>query len=337
MGVQITELVEGRAITLEELFDKRIAIDAFNWIYQFLSIIRQKDGKPLMDTQGRVTSHLSGLFYRTMRMLEAGIKPIYVFDGEPPEFKKKTAQHRRDARAEAMKEWKAALEKEDYEEARKQAARSATITDDIIQDAKELLDAMGVPHIQAESEGEALCSAICRKGDAYAVATQDYDSLLFGTPRLVRNLSITGKRRHGGEYVEVKPELILMDDVLEKLGIEREQLIILSILVGTDYNPGGVKGYGPKRALELVKEKKTLKAVMKEVVWDFDAAPEEIYEFFLRPAGAEYSIEFRDLDAEKIKRILCDQHDFSVERIDMTLQKFAEDKKTSQKSLNKWF
>ncbi len=336
MGVQITELVEGRVITLEEFFDKRIAIDAFNWIYQFLSIIRQKDGSPLTDSHGRVTSHLSGLFYRTMRMLEAGIKPIYVFDGEPPEFKKKTAQHRRDARAEAMKEWKEALEREDYEEARKKAARSATITEDIIKDAKELLSAMGVPCLQAESEGEALCSAMCGKGDAYAVATQDYDSLLFGAPRLVRNLSITGKRKKGSEYVDVKPELILLDDVLEKLSITREQLIILSILVGTDYNPGGVKGYGPKRALELVTERKTLRGVMKEVVWDFDVAPEEIYEFFVKPASPDYEITFGALDADRIKKILCDQHDFSVDRTESTLQKFAEEKKSGQKSLGGW-
>ena len=336
MGVQITELVEGRVITLEELFDKRIAIDAFNWIYQFLSIIRQKDGEPLRDANGRVTSHLSGLFYRTMRLLEAGIKPIYVFDGQPPAFKKQTTEQRHDVRTEAMREWKEALAREDYEEARKQAMRSTTITDEIVEGSKELLNAMGIPCVQAPSEGEALCAAICRRNDAYAVATQDYDSLLFGAPRLVRNLSITGKRKQRGEYIEVKPELMLLQDVLEKLGISHSQLIILGILVGTDYNPGGVKGYGPKRALELVKEKKTLAAIMKEIVWDFDVAAEEIYEFFARPAAAEYKIHFQELDADRIRKIMCDRHDFSAERIDSALNKFLEERKAGQKSLGRW-
>lgn len=336
MGVQITELVEGRVITLEELFDKRIAIDAFNWIYQFLSIIRQKDGEPLQDSKGRVTSHLSGLFYRSMRLLEAGIKPIYVFDGEPPAFKKATAQQRHDVRAEAMREWKEALAREDYAEARKQAMRSTTITDEIIEGGKELLAAMGIPCVQAPSEGEALCAAMCKRDDAYAVATQDYDSLLFGAPRLVRNLSITGKRKKGKEHVEVKPEMVLLNDVLEKLGISREQFIILSILVGTDYNPGGVKGYGPKRALELVREKKTLAVVLKEIVWDFDVAAEEIYEFFASQAAAEYEIQFQELNTETIKKILCDRHDFSAERIDSALAKFIEEKKAGQRSLGRW-
>lgn len=335
MGVQITELVEGKIITLEELFDKRIAIDAFNWIYQFLSIIRQRDGSPLMDSRGRVTSHLSGLFYRTLRLLEAGIKPIYVFDGEPPALKKATAEKRKEARAEALKEWKEALERSDYEEARRQAMRSSTITDEMIEGGKELLGAMGVPCVQAQSEGEALCAAMCRRGDAYAAATQDYDSLLFGAPRLVRNLSITGKRKKGREYVEVKPEMVLLNEVLEKLGITREQLIILSILVGTDYNPGGVKGFGPKRAIELVKEKKTLAAVLGKIAWDFDAAPEEIFEFFMKPAGAEHNIEFRSMDIDTIKKILCDRHDFSAERIDSALEKVTK-QKSGQKSLGRW-
>ncbi|MBI2076010.1 MAG: flap endonuclease-1 [Candidatus Aenigmarchaeota archaeon] len=337
MGVKLTALVEGRAITLDELFDKQIAIDAFNWIYQFLSIIRQKDGQPLQDSQGRVTSHLTGLFYRTLRVMEAGIKPVYVFDGEPPEFKKEVAAKRRDIRAEAVKEWKEALAKGEYAEARKYAMRSSTITDEIIEDCKKLLDAMGVPCVQAPSEGEALCSVMARKNDAYAVATQDYDSLLFGAPRLIRNLSITGKRRRGKDYIDVKPEIIILSEVLEKLDINHDQLIILGILAGTDYDPEGVAGYGPKKALDLVRQKKTLKSVLKEVVWDFSVSAEEIFDFFSNPTESTYTIEFRELDPEAVKKILCDEHDFSVDRIDSALKKLDEEKKAGQKSLQKWF
>lgn len=337
MGVQLKELVEGSEITFDDLLGRKIAIDAFNWLYQFLSIIRQADGTPLMDSKGRTTSHLSGLYYRTTKLLEAGVKPIYVFDGEPPAFKRQTTEQRRDVRAEAMKEWKEALERKDFASARKHAQRAVQLTDEMIEQSKELLSALGVPAVQAPSEGEALCSLMAKKGDAYAVATQDYDSLLFGAPKLIRNLSITGKKRRGSEYITVKPEMILLKDVLDSLDLNRKQLIVLGMLIGTDYNPGGIAGFGPKRALEIVKEKKTLDAVMKEVSWESDVLPTEIYSFFLNLPDANYSVRFHDIDEERIKGIMCDEHDFSEERIESALKKLKEAKSKEQKSLSKWF
>lgn len=336
MGVQLTDLLQGQEITFQDMFDKKIAIDAYNWIYQFLSIIRQRDGEPLKDSHDRITSHLSGLFYRTMKMLEAEIKPVYVFDGKPPEFKKHTTEQRRDVRAEAMKEWKQALERKDYEKARKYAQRAVTVTEDIVNDSKELLKAMGIPVIQAPSEGEALASVMTRKGDVHAVATQDYDSLLFGCPKLIRNLSITGKKKRGDSYILINPELIVLEGVLDNLKINQNQLIILGILVGTDYNIGGVTGFGPKKALDLVKEKKTLKNVMKSVVWEFDVPAEQIFDFFKNPPETKYEIAFNPLDEDKIKNILCDEHDFSEERIDNAIKKLEERTKSDQKSLNRW-
>ena len=271
----MTDIIKGEEISLEHLFDKKIAVDSLNWIYQFLSIIRQTDGTPLQDSKGRTTSHLSGLFYRTIKLMEAGIRPIYVFDGKPPEFKK-VLEERRDVRAEAAREWKEALKRGDMEAARKHAQRSAAVTDEIIESGKKLLDAMGVPVIQAPSEGEALCAIMAGRKEAYATATQDYDSLLFGCPLLVRNLSITGKRKRGDNVITINPELFVLKDILKSLSINQNQLIILGILVGTDYNPGGVPGFGPKKALELVKKKKTL-----------DAAMEGIFLGFFVPAGGE--------------------------------------------------
>jgi len=335
MGVQLTSLVKGNEITLEDLFDKRIAIDSFNWLYQFLSTIRQPDGEPLKDSHGRVTSHLSGLFYRTMKLLNTNIKPIYIFDGKPPEFKKEVAAQRRDARAEAMREWKEALKRKDYEAAKKFAQRSSTVTEEIVEDSKNLLDAMGVPWLQASSEGEALCALLCKNNDAYAAATQDYDSLLFGSPRLVRNLSITGKKKRGDTYITINPESMILEDVLKELEINHDQLIILSILVGTDYNEGGVSGYGPKKALDLVREKKTLKNVFKNIIWDFPVSAEDIFEFFKKPMKMDYEIEFADLNPEEIKKILCEEHDFSEDRIDNIINKM-EERKGEQSSLSRW-
>lgn len=335
MGISLTQLVEGQEIGFEDLFDKRVAIDSFNWIYQFLSIIRQPDGTPLKDSKGRVTSHLSGLYYRTLKMLESGVKPIYVFDGKPPDMKKETAEGRRDVRAEAAKAWQEALAKEDLVAAKKHAMRATTITDEIIETSKSLLDAMGVPWVQAPNEGEALCSLMCRKGDAYAVSSQDYDVLLFGSPRLVRNLSISGKKKRGKDYVMVNPELVLLKNMLEKMGINQEQLITLGILVGTDYNPGGVSGYGPKKALTLVKEKKTLNKAMDGLVWDFPVTPQEIFDFFQNPKEIKYDIKFRELDEERVKRVLVDEHEFSHDRVESALKKMKEARKP-QSSLSKW-
>jgi flap endonuclease-1 len=334
MGIQMTQLVSGREIELDELFDKRVAIDAFNWIYQFLSIIRQPDGEPLKDSRDRVTSHLSGLYYRTLKLLDAGIKPIYVFDGEPPKFKKETNDARKSVREEAAREWKEALERKDFESARKAASRSTTITPEIIKGSKELLDAMGIPVIQAESEGEAMASLMVSEGDAYAVATQDYDSLLFGAVRLIRNLSITGKRKRGDSVIDVKPEMIMLQDVLQNLGISHDQLILLGMVIGTDFNPGGIPGYGPKKALELVKDKKTLEAVFKDFAWDFEVQPEEIFNFFKFPKRADYKIEFKQIDADQVKAILCDEHDFSEDRVMNAIKK--REAASGQSSLGRW-
>ncbi|MBI2580039.1 MAG: flap endonuclease-1 [Candidatus Aenigmarchaeota archaeon] len=335
MGIQLTDIVEGEEISLDALLDKKIAVDAYNWLYQFLSIIRQADGEPLKDFKGNITSHLSGLFYRTLKMIECGINPIYVFDGKPTEMKKETNEKRRDAREEAKEEWKKALERGDYEAAKKHAQRSTSLTQDMVENSKELLDAMGVPWLQAPNEGEALCSVMCANGEAYSAASQDYDALLFGTARLIRNLSVSGKRKRGNDYITINPEIMHLQKVLEKLGISRDQLIILGMLIGTDYNPGGVLGYGPKKSLELVKEEKTLDNVLQKVQWNSDADPQEIFDFFRHPKEVQYEVNFRPLDEAKVMKILVDEHDFSHERVKNALNKVKSVEK-KQSSLSRW-
>ncbi len=333
MGIQLTQLVDGEAVNTEKLFDRVIAVDAFNWIYQFLSTIRQPDGTPLKDSKDRVTSHLTGLYYRSIKLIETGVRPVYVFDGKPPEFKQVVAQ-RRDVRAEALREWQKALEEKDYVAASKFAKRSTQITSDSIESSKTLLEAMGIPYIQAPSEGEAMCAAIVANGDAYCAASQDYDTLLFGATRLIRNLSISGKKKRGNEYVHVNPEMLLLENLLKKLNIDRDQLIMLGILIGTDFNPGGIAGYGPKKALELVKEKKTMEKVFEGLPWEFSTSPEQIFDFFKNPPTVKYDIKFGEPDEQKIKSFMCDEHDFSEERIESSLKRIKE--KSDQKSLSRW-
>jgi flap endonuclease-1 len=342
MGVQISGILPKTQIELEELAGKKIAIDTYNIIFQFLSIIRQREtGEPLRDSKGRITSHLSGLFYRSLRLLEAGVKPIFVFDGKPPEFKKKTIKEREERREESLKKWMKAVEEGKKEDIMVYAQGATKLTDDMVEESQKLLDAMGIPWIQAPSEGEAQAGHLVKRGDAYAVGSQDIDSLLLDSPRLIRNLSITGKRKMPRQerWIEVKPEIIELQQVLKELELTREQLIMVGMLVGTDYNPDGVKGIGPKKAVELVKENKTLNKVLESVEWISDVDPEKIYNFFLKPpVSDEYDIEWKNPDKQEILRLMIEDHDFSEERIQKAVDRLLEIRKTgTQVSLGEWF
>jgi flap endonuclease-1 len=196
----------------------------------------------------------------------------------------------------------------------------------MIDEAKKLLDAMGIPWVQAPSEGEAQAADMVRKGLAWSTGSQDWDSLMFNTPRFVKNLTITGRRKvpRKEKYIEIVPELIELDTVLRELNINQDQLIVLGILVGTDYNPGGIKGIGPKKALALVKEHNTLEKAMGQVEWSFDVSAEEIFDFFRKPPVDEVKqddIKQASLDKEQLKKVMVDEHDFSQDRLDSTLKK----------------
>lgn len=342
MGVQLGDLVVAREIGFEELAGKRIAIDAFNTLYQFLSIIRQPTGEPLRDSQGRVTSHLSGILYRNSNLIEFGILPVYVFDGEPPELKSRVIKERNQLRERAHEEWELALKEKRYRDAWSKAVQSAKLTDAMLSDAKRLLTLLGIPHIQAPAEGEAQAAHMAKRGDVFAAGSQDYDSLLFGSPRLVRNLTISGRRKlpRRKAYVEVRPEIITLDKVLRNLEVTREQLIDIAILIGTDYNPGGIEGIGPKRAYALIKEhgsaEKAIEAKGLEV--DFDVA--EIRELFLKHRTTdEYTLKWNPPDKEGVVAFLCGERDFSRERVEKALEKMERALKVTlaQRSLDTWF
>lgn len=339
MGVDISSLIVKKEIELEALQGRKIAVDALNAIYQFLSIIRQPDGTPLMDSHGNITSHLSGLFYRNARLLEMGVLPCYVFDGEPPKLKAATVEERAEIRKEAEIKWKAALEKGALVEAKKFAQAASRVTEPMLEESKKLLNALGIPVVQAPSEGEAQAAFMCGKNDAYAVSSQDFDALLFGAPRLLRNVNITGKRKvpRRNIFVDVKPEIIELADVLKSLKISREQLVEIGILIGTDFNEG-VMGIGPKKALAHIAQK-PLKEWVKEGKFKFEVDFEELKKIFLRPEITKaYTLEWKPFDPEKIFEILHERHEFSRERIENALKKLAESKgAASQKSLEKWF
>lgn len=326
-GVKISGIVPKEETSAESLAGKTLAFDAFNTLYQFLSIIRQADGAPLMDSHGNITSHLSGIFYRNINLMQHNIRLIYVFDGPRPEFKKATVEARIAAKAYAEKKLEEARERGDYAEAKKQAQLSVRLTSEMICEAKELISALGIAIVQAPSEGEAQAAEIVKAGKAYASVSQDMDSLLFGAKRLVRNLNITGKRKIPGSniYREISPEIIYLDKALSELKITQDQLIALGILVGTDYNPGGIAGIGPKKALKLVLDNNDFDKIMSRVNWAFDIDPKDIFEFFKNPPVSKtYSIDAPPLNRQKVTEILCEKHDFSRERVESMFAKLDE-------------
>ncbi|RLG16953.1 flap endonuclease-1, partial [Nanoarchaeota archaeon] len=325
MGVKFGPLFRERGVTgrvienLTILEGKIIAIDALVTLYEMISIIRDREGRPLRDSRGRITSHLVGLFNRTCRMLALGIKPVYVFDGPPHPLKLKTIQERHIRKEEAEQKYIAALSRGDFEEAKKYAKQAARIEDYMVSTAKKLLEYLGVPVIQAPHDGEAQAAFIVRRGDAYAVSSPDYDSFLYGSPRVIRGLRIT---KSGGRKGEEEITEYTLDEVLEKLELTHEQLIDLAILIGTDFNPEGFPGIGPKRAYDYIKRYGSLERVVKLglVRWRYPFEIGEIRSIFLNPpVTANYNIEFREPQREKIIEFLVEEHDFNPERVNNEL------------------
>ena len=338
MGINLADIVTSEPRTLKDFSGKILAIDAFNTLYQFLAIIRQPDGTPLMDHQGRVTSHLSGIIYRVSNFVAAGIKPAFVFDGEPPRLKARTIVARGEIKRRAEREWREAVEIGDLATARTKAMQTSRLTEEMVDQSKRLLDLLGIPWVQAPAEGEAQASAMARTGVAYAAASQDFDSLLFGSPRLVKNLAITGRRKlpRKDVYVDVQPEEISLEATLANLGITREQLVDMGLLIGTDFNEG-VKGIGPKKALALIKKHGSLEPALEELGVEIESK-DEVREIFLHPKVIEVAgVEFNDPDKDGVRRMLCDDHDFSRDRIDAALEKFgAARSEQKQQSLDGW-
>lgn len=347
LGSLVSEVKE--QVSLDDLSGKRIAVDAYNTIYQFLSIIRGPDGTPLTDSKGMVTSHLSGLFYRNINMLEHKITPIYIFDGIPPALKQRTIEARMNRRNEALREWDKALKEGMVAEARTHAMASTRITKEIVQSAKELLGHMGIAWIQAPSEGEAQAARMTKEGLVYASGTQDYDIFLFGADVAIRNLTISGRRKlpRKNVFVEVSPERVELKKLLSHLGLNQKQLIWLGILVGTDFNEG-IDGVGPKTALKIVKEKRSLKEIggyiRERYKKEFEIDPAEVEDVFLRPETAEMkkaqineALKNAKPDKEAILRFMCGSHDFSEERV----EKFADTlmamrSSAGQKGIDAW-
>lgn len=339
MGVNLKDILVKDTIGFDNLKGKIVAIDSFNMLYQFLTTIRTPDGKPLTDSKGNVTSHLIGLFNRTSKFLAKGIKPVFVFDGEKPALKAGEIAKRKKLKIEAKKKYREALSKEDVAAMKKYGGRFAVLTKEMVEQAKELVSALGLPVVQAPSEGEAQAAHIVQQNKAWAVVSQDFDSLVHGADRLVRNLSIAGRRKKIGAmaYQTVKPEFIDLAKNLNNLGIDQDKLIVLAMLVGTDYNPAGIKGIGPKTALKMVRSFDDYDSLFSQVKWDehYDMPWTDVFYLIKKmKVTDDYNICFSTPDKQKIIKLLVDNHDFNAERVEKTLQPILKEReKRQQKKL----
>ncbi len=338
--MNLTPIIVRHVSSLRRLRGKSFAVDASNYLYQFLALIRMPNGTPLRDSRGNTTSHLAGLIFRTTRLLhEYDFHLVFVFDGKPPELKMAEIMKRREVRDKALDEWRKALEAGDYAAAFSKAVVSSRLTQPMIDDAKLLLDLLGVPYVQAPSEAEAQAACMASKGSVWAASSKDYDSLLFGTPRLVRYLTITGKEYLPSKetFRPLKPELIILQELLEHHETTRKQLIDIAILIGTDFNQG-VKGIGPKKALKLITNYGKLENLPSEISSKLSVDYDEIRKIFTDPeVTQDYKLEYRELQEKELYHFLCEERDFSRKRVETAVHRMKEfySRKTQTK-LGEW-
>lgn len=340
MGLDLKGLITKEKTTLESFATKVIAVDAYNTIYQFLSIIRGPDGMLLSDSRGRVTSHLSGLFYRNINFLSLGIKPIFVFDGKSPTLKAAEIERRKQIKKEATIKYEKALAEGNMEDVRKYAQQTTSMQDGMVDDAKQLLDLFGVPWIQAPAEGEATAAHMTKTGIAYASASQDYDSILFGAKKLVRNFTNSGRRKlpNKNTYIEIEPEIIDTSRVLSDLGVTAEQLVDIGILIGTDFNPDGFDRIGPKTALKMIKENGKLENISQVQDKLAEVPYEEIRKIFLDPKVSDVSeVKFGEPDYAGIVRYLSEERSFSKDRVEASLGRLQKSTIKRSHTLEQWF
>jgi flap endonuclease-1 len=318
MGIQLGKLVHPKDLPLPSLKGRKLALDAYNMLYQFLATIRQPDGRVFTNANGVVTSHLVGLLYRTSSLLENGILPVYVFDGKPSELKAATLRGRAMVKAKAAEEWEKALEAGDLELAKKKAAGTSRVTEEMVRDARDMLEAMGVPWVQALSEGEAQASYMASKGEVWAVASEDYDTLLFGAPRLIKGLAAL-KSSSGSPGVV---RMLETAEVLRELAISQEELVLLGMLMGTDFNEG-FEGIGPKKALKMVSEHVGYEATLAKVGGD-PVLLNQVRELFATPPHSDdYSIKWKKPDLPRLEKILVDSQGFDASRVSKVISRLA--------------
>jgi len=335
----LTPILKREQTTLKALKGASFAIDASIEIHQFLALVRKRDGTLFTDRQGRVTSHLIGLLTRTSRLIaDFDMKPIFVFDGRPNPLKRGTLEMRREATKKAEIEYSDAVSKKDHAKAWSKAVMTGHLTGSILDDAKRLLMLMDIPWLEALEDAEAQASYMAARGDVWAVGSKDYDCLLYGAPVLARYLTLTGRewlpaQRRSRPLI---PELIKLSENLALLGISREQLVDLAILIGTDFNQG-VKGIGPKKALKLVHEYGSIQQIPEEIRSKLTEDLNTVRQIFLKPRVLEkYNLRRSPPDRDGLVEFLSVERGFNRERVERLAKRLTRTRKSMDAGLEQW-
>ena len=339
MGVMLTPILKREQTSLKALKGTSFAIDASIEIHQFLALVRKRDGSLFSDSQGRVTSHLIGLLTRTSRLIaDFDMKPVFIFDGKPNPLKRRTIEMRRDAQKKAEAEYVEAVSKKDYSKAWSKAVMTGRVTGLVLEDSKHLLTLMGIPWLEALEDAEAQASFMAARGDVWAVGSKDYDCLLYGAPILARYLTLTGRewlpaQRRSRPLI---PELIRLSENLALLGITREQLVDLAILVGTDFNQG-VKGIGPKKALKLVHDHGSIEKMPEEIRSKLTEDLNNVRQVFLKPRVLEkYLLKRSPPDRDGLIRFLSEERGFNKERVERLTERLTRRSEITDAGLDNW-
>ncbi|CAN0370486.1 flap endonuclease 1 isoform X1 [Lampetra fluviatilis] len=322
---------------IKSYFGRKIAIDASMSIYQFLIAVRQ-DGNTLTSEDGETTSHLVGLFYRTIRMIENGIKPVYVFDGKPPQLKSGELAKRAERRVEAEKQLVAAEEAGEVENVGKFSKRLVRVTRQHNDECKRLLRLMGVPYVEAPCEAEASCAALVKAGKVFATATEDMDGLTFGTGVLLRHLTAS-------EAKKLPIQEFHFTKLLEEIKLSHDEFIDLCILLGCDYCET-IRGIGPKRAIELVRQYKRIEAILQHIDTKKYPVPDnwlyqEARQLFLKPDvvdAEEVDLKWIEPDEEGLVAFMVQEKQFNEDRIRNGVKKLLKSKQgTTQVRMDDFF
>jgi flap endonuclease-1 len=326
MGCNLRDLAQPENLELSSLSGQRIGVDAFLTAFQFLTTIRDRspegDGGPLKSSNGKVVSHLMGFLNRTTSLLAAGIKPVFIFDGKAPELKADELAMRKARRDEARKTHQEALEAGDFALAQKMAQRIISYTPEMVEETKQLLDLLGVPWVAAKAEGEGQAAVMAKIGQLDAVATQDWDALLYGTPVLIRNMMTAGNKQHGRV---VKAQKIVLEDLLGQHDLSRDQLIDLAIMIGTDFHPG-IRGIGPKTGIKLIKQFGDIETICAEKDKEVPQRLDEIREIFRNHPSNEVpsqALQMGEIDVAGLKQFLQVDRQFSQRRMDNAMEKLT--------------
>ncbi|CAJ2628888.1 unnamed protein product [Trifolium pratense] len=323
----------------ESYFGRKIAVDASMSIYQFLIVVGRSGTEMLTNEAGEVTSHLQGMFSRTIRLLEAGMKPVYVFDGKPPEMKNQELKKRLSKRAEATAGLSEAIETDNKEDIEKFSKRTVKVTKQHNDDCKRLLRLMGVPVVEAPSEAEAQCAALCKAGKVYAVASEDMDSLTFGAPKFLRHLMDPSSKKVPVMEFDIAK-------ILEELNLTMDQFIDLCILSGCDYCDN-IRGIGGLTALKLIRQHGSIETILENLSkeryqipddWPYQEARRLFKEPEVSTDDEVLNLKWSPPDEEGLITFLVNENGFNSDRVTKAIEKIkAAKNKSSQGRLESFF